>query len=170
MNPGDAVRMEYIRPGKEITYYEDDFISQDTVCLRTHKILSQDIVERLSRALQEQNLIPSHQQVLTIKKTYFFTEAFNILEFRGSNEKLLGYYSDIGEPTIQIGPAEFQMTDLFLDIWLHPDGRVMELDWDEFEEAIRSEVITSAQAKLARDTMKRLLAEISQGTYPAKYL
>ena len=156
MNPGDAVRMEYIRPGKEITYYEEDFISQNAVCLRTHKTLSQDIIERLSRALQEQNLIPSHQQVLTIKKTYFFSEAFNILEFRGSNEKLLGYYSDIGEPTIQIGPAEFQMTDLFLDIWLHPDGRVVELDWDEFEEAIHRQVITASQAQLARAAMKRV--------------
>jgi predicted RNA-binding protein associated with RNAse of E/G family len=170
MNPGDAVRMEYIRPGKEITYYEEDFISQDAVCLRTHKTLSQDIVERLSQALQAQNLIAADQQVLTIKKTYFFTEAFNILEFRGSNENLLGYYSDIGEPTIQLGPAEFQMTDLFLDIWLHPDGRVMELDWDEFEEAIRNHVITSTQANLARDTMKRLLAEVAHGLYPIKYL
>jgi len=170
MKPGDAVRMEYIRPGKEITYYEEDFISQDAVCLRTYKTLPKDISERLSRALQEQGLIVSHEQVLTIKKIYFFVEAFNILEFRGSNDALLGYYSDIGEPMIQLSPTEFQMTDLFLDIWLHPDGRVIELDWDEFEEAIHSQVITPAQANLARNTMKHLLTEIAQGVYPTKYL
>jgi predicted RNA-binding protein associated with RNAse of E/G family len=170
MKPGDAVRMEYIRPGKEITYYEEDFISQDAVCLRTYKTLPKDISERLSYALQEQGLIASHEQVLTIKKTYFFTEAFNILEFRDADDVLLGYYSDIGEPTIQLGPTEFQMTDLFLDIWLHPDRRVIELDWDEFEEAIHNQVITIAQANLARDTMKQLLTEVVQGLYPEKYL
>jgi predicted RNA-binding protein associated with RNAse of E/G family len=170
MNPGDLVRIEYIRPGKEITYYEEDFVSHDETCLRTFNTLPPTIVERLSLALQKQDLISPAKQVLTIRKTYFFNEPFNLLEFRDTNGELLGHYSDIGEPTIQLDSGTFQMTDLFLDIWLYPDGRLLELDWDEFEEAIERQVITPTQADIAREAMKRLIAEVDQGIYPSKYL
>ena len=170
MNPGDLVRIEYIRPSKEITYYEEGFISHDETCLRTFKTLPSDIAERLSLSLQKQDLISPGKQVLTIGKTYFFTEPFNLLEFRDTNGELLGHYSDIGEPTIQLDSGTFQMTDLFLDIWLYPDGRLLELDWDEFEEAIENQVITSAQADIARKAMKRLVAEVKEDIYPSSYL
>ena len=166
---GDLVRIEYIRPGKEVTYYEEDFYAQDENCLRTFKTLPEDISTRLSKALVEQKLIQPNQRVGTIAKVYFFNEPFNLLEFREMDETLLGYYSDIGEPTIQLSPTEFQMTDLFLDIWLFPDGRLLELDWDEFEEAIEKKVIFSKQAELARSAMKRLVEESARGIYPLKY-
>jgi len=91
------------------------------------------------------------------------------LEFRELDGALLGQYSDIGEPVAQVSPIEFQMTDLFLDIWLFPDGKLVELDWDEFEEAIEKQVITFAQANLARNTMKRLVDEATKGIYPNQY-
>lgn len=169
MNPGDLVRIEYIRPGKEVTYYEEDFVAQDELCLRTYKSLPENISEPLSQALQRQGLIEPYQRAVMIIKTYFFAEPFNLLEFRGADGTLLGHYSDIGEPVLQLGRGEFQMTDLYLDIWLYPDGRLLELDWDEFEEAIQEKVINSAQANLACTTMKRLVGEIEQGIYPTKY-
>jgi predicted RNA-binding protein associated with RNAse of E/G family len=170
MKPGDLVRIEYIRPGKETTYYEEDLVARDEICLRTHKTLPVDIAGHLSRVLQGQGLIEPHQRVLTITKTYFFTEPFNLLEFRDPDGGLLGHYSDIGEPVLQIAPNTFQMTDLYLDIWLFPDGRLLELDWDEFEAAIQRQVIHAAQADLARAAMQRLVSETAEGIYPAKYL
>ena len=170
MKPGDPFRIEYIRPGKETTYYEEDLVAQDEIAVRTCKTLPEDIVENLSRALQKQNLIDSDQRVATITKTYFFAEPFDLLEFRNAEGLLLGYYSDIGEPLIQLGEGIFQMTDLYLDIWLFPDGRLLELDWDEFEDAIQRQVITPAQTELARTAMQRLVKEAAQGIYPDKYL
>ena len=170
MNPGDPIRIEYIRPGKETTYYEEDLVVQDETCLRTFKTLPPDISDHLSRALQKQGLILPGQQVFTIRKTYFFAEPFNLLEFRGANDDLLGHYSDIGEPVVKLASGDYQMTDLFLDIWLFPDGRLLELDWDEFEEAIEHKVITAGQADLARETMQRLVHEVEQGMYPREYL
>jgi len=166
---GDTVRIEYIRPGKEVTYYEEDFFAQDETCLHTLKTLPEDISMRLSKALVEQNLIQPDQHVGTIEKLYFFNEPFNLLIFREMDGSLIGHYSDIGEPAIQFSPSEFQMTDLFLDVWLFPDGRLHELDWDEFEEAIDKQVITPMQADLARSTMKRLVEETNKGIYPSKY-
>ena len=170
MNPGDPVHIEYIRPGKETTYYEEGFVSQDEICLRTYKTLPSDIIEHLSSSLQKQNLIAAHQNAVTIAKTYFFTEPFNLLEFRDQNGDLLGHYSDIGEPVLKLGPGQFQMTDLYLDIWLYPDRRLLELDWGEFEEALHKQVITTTQADLARAAMQRLVSEVSQGIYPNRYL
>lgn len=170
MKPGDLVRIEYIRPGKETTYYEEDFVSQNDICLRTYKSLPPDVSERLSRAMLKDSLIAPHQRVGIIAKTYFFQEPFNLLEFREPDGKLLGYYSDIGEPARPLTADTIQMTDLYLDIWLFPDGRLLELDWDEFEDAIQRQVIDAAQAGLARAAMQRLVSETAEGIYPAKYL
>jgi hypothetical protein len=166
----DLVRIEYIRPGKEVTYYEENFVSRDEICLRTFKQLSQEISTALSLSLIEQKLIEPGNLVGTVSKSYFFTEPFNVLVFRDANGALLGYYSDIGEPAIQISPDKIRMTDLFLDIWMYPDGQLLELDWDEFEEAIRNQVITPPQVELARTTLKRLVSEKEQGIYPHRYL
>jgi predicted RNA-binding protein associated with RNAse of E/G family len=170
VKPGDPVHVEYIRPGKEVTHYEEDFVAQDKTCLRTFKSLPPAVSERLTRALRRDNLIGPAAEVQIIRKAYFFREAFNLLEFRDQHKNLLGHYSDIGEPVIQLGENKFQMTDLYLDIWLFPNGRLLELDWDEFEEAIKLQVITPAQAELARVTMARLVSEAKQGIYPSKYL
>jgi predicted RNA-binding protein associated with RNAse of E/G family len=170
VNPGDPVRIEYIRPGKETTYYEEDFVSQDEICLRTYKTLPEPISEPLSQALQKQGLIEPHQRAVIIRKTYFFTEPFNLLKFCDQDGTLLGHYSDIGQPVIQLTPDTFQMTDLYLDIWLFPDGRLLELDWDEFEQAFQKQVISPAQADLARAAMQRLVSETAKGIYPDKYL
>jgi predicted RNA-binding protein associated with RNAse of E/G family len=167
---GDLVCIEYIRPGKEVTYYEEEYVAQDECCLQTYKTLPEDIVERLSRALLSQGLIQAEQHAVTITKLYFFHEPFNVLEFRDEAGNLLGHYSDIGEPVLNLGHGQFQMTDLYLDIWLFPNGRLLELDWGEFQEAIQKQVITTDQAELARTTMQRLVAEVAQGIYPHKYL
>ena len=170
LKPGDPIRVEYFRPGKEVTYYEESFLAQDETCIWTFKPLPEDISARLSNALVTQELIQPNQRVGTISKLYFFAKPFNLLEFRELDGNLLGHYSDIGEPATRISKNEIRMTDLFLDIWLYPDGRLLELDWDEFEEAIQKQVITSAQAKLAQETMQRLVDEVARGVYPSKYM
>jgi predicted RNA-binding protein associated with RNAse of E/G family len=170
MKRGDLFRIEYIRPGKEVTYYEEDLFAQDETCIRTFKTLPENIAIRLSDSLVKQGLIQPQQRVGTISKVYFFTEPFNLLEFRELDGSVLGHYSDIGEPAIRVSENEIQMTDLFLDIWLHPDGRLLELDWDEFDEAVEKQVITSTQADLAREAMKRLVNEVAEGIYPSKYI
>jgi predicted RNA-binding protein associated with RNAse of E/G family len=43
------------------------------------------------------------------------------------------------------------------------------LDWDEFEEAIQNQIITPAQADLARSAMQRLVEEAARGIYPFHY-
>lgn len=163
------MRIEYIRPGKYMHVYEDDFLALDESCLRTHKVLPEDVSVALGNALVAQGLVAAGERVGIIDKTYLFEEPFNLLEFRRADGSLLGYYSDIGEPVVQLGEDLFQMTDLFLDVWLFPDGRLLELDWDEFEDAVQGQVISPAQADLAREAMRRIVDETAKGIYPFRY-
>lgn len=164
------MRIEYIRPGKYMHVYEEEFLSLDDSCLRTHKVLSEDVSVALGDALFSQGLVAAGERVGILDKTYLFEKPFNVLEFRRADGSLLGYYSDIGEPVVRLGEDLFQMTGLFLDVWMFPNGRLLELDWDEFEEAVQGGVITSAQADLARGAMRRIVDETAQGIYPFAYM
>jgi predicted RNA-binding protein associated with RNAse of E/G family len=62
------------------------------------------------------------------------------------------------------------MTDWFLDIWLSPDGTLFELDLDEFEEALSKNLMSAAEAEIARRTFDRLIEEVKQGIYPHAYI
>lgn len=162
-------KVEYIRPGKETTYYIEDFVFENEDYLKTFKRLPEDAVARLTHNLLAQGLIRPGQRCGCITKFYFFHENFNLLLFQDEQEGILGYYSDIGTPLIRTGDG-YQMTDWFLDIWLSPDGTLFELDIDEFEEALSKDLLPSADADLARETFERLIREVKQGIYPNAYL
>jgi len=164
-----AAAIHYQRPGKPLTVYTEDLVSDDGRCLRTFKTLPADISERLSLSMQKDGLIGPEKRVLTVAKVYFYNEHFNLLEFRGPDGVLLGHYSDIGTPITKINDG-YTMTDWFLDLWLAPDGTVLELDWDEFETAHAAGLLTESAAAIARATLERLKAEIGAGLYPYQYL
>ncbi|HEX9838506.1 MAG TPA: DUF402 domain-containing protein [Anaerolineales bacterium] len=104
-----------------------------------------------------------------VAKTYFFGEHFNLLEFREEDGDLLGYYSDIGTPLVKTEDG-YLMTDWFLDIWMKLDGVLLELDIDEFEEAISKNLLSSLEVDQARSTFARLIEEVKNGIYPYAYL
>lgn len=165
-----SISVYYQRPGKGLTIYEEDLVQEDEVCLRTFKSLPDESGERLSVALRKQGLIRADQSVRAISKVYFFAEPFNILEFQDAAGNLLGYYSDIGEPARKLAPGKYEMTDLYLDVWLSPEGQLLELDWDEFEEALQKKIINTEQANLARAAMQRIKAENTLNIYPDQYI
>lgn len=161
--------IHYHRPGKPLTVYTEDFVSDDGLCLRTFKTLPPEISERLSLAMQKDGLIGPERRVLTVRKVYFYHEHFNLLEFRDDAGELLGHYSDLGTPLAKIDGG-YTMTDWFLDLWLAPDGTLLELDWDEFQAACAVGLLTDAEAALARTTLERLKQECAAGIYPHHYL
>jgi predicted RNA-binding protein associated with RNAse of E/G family len=164
-----TVRIFYERPGKDIAIYTDELISVDTNCLVTIKNLPAEDSARLELALLNQGLIQPGQHVASIRKVYHFHEHFDLLEFRSPNGELVGHYSDIGLPLVPFG-EDYAMLDLFLDIWLSPDGKLVELDWDELEDARAKNLVTPEQVEIASQTMQRLVHEAAEGTYPSRYL
>lgn len=162
------VRIEYIRPGKDRTIFVEQLVSLDTVCLKTYKTLPPEVEQSLTRALVADGLIAPHQHAVSIAKTYFFQQNFDLLEFYDQNGGLLGYYSDIGTPLASTRDG-FTMTDWFLDLWLDPHGRMLELDVDEFEEAVAQKLLSRPESDQARRTFDRLIEEVNKGIYPHAY-
>ncbi len=80
-----------------------------------------------------------------------------------------GYYSDILEPVrwVDADPTTLQpITDLFLDLWIAPDGRHRVLDEDEFEEAIGRGILTGEQIDHARRVLHELTEATERGAFP----
>lgn len=163
------ITVEYIRPGKETSYYEEHLLAENDEYIKTFKRLPDEIADNLTHGLRKNRFIAQDEYCSCITKIYFFHEYFDLLLFQDEQERVIGYYSDIGTPLTKT-PNGFQMTDWFLDIWLSPDGTLFELDEDEFEEALSRGLLSDADAKIARETFDRLIREVKAGVYPAVYL
>ncbi|MXZ00275.1 DUF402 domain-containing protein [Candidatus Poribacteria bacterium] len=57
----------------------------------------------------------------------------------------------------------FEITDLFLDLWVNPDGSYEIQDEDEFEEAIQNGAIDAKLEKKAREVLDALIAKVEDG-------
>jgi predicted RNA-binding protein associated with RNAse of E/G family len=161
--------IHYLRPGKELTVYTEGLVFDDGQQVQTYTVLPEAVQADLTEALQKQNLLSGTRRVGAIRKHYFYSEPFNVLEFIDTEGQLIAYYSDITTLLIKV-EGVYQLTDLWLDVWLTPDGIFRELDWDEFDEAIAAGLATPEWQTLARATMGRLKAEAASGIYPQKYI
>lgn len=163
------ITVEYIRPGKEPSYYEETLLAENDEYIKTFKRLPEEIADNLTHGLRKNRFIADDESCGCITKIYFYHEYFDLLLFQDEQERVIGYYSDIGTPLTKT-PNGFQMTDWFLDIWLSPDGTLFELDEDEFEEALSRGLLSDSDAKIARETFDRLIREVEAGVYPTTYL
>lgn len=80
-----------------------------------------------------------------------------------------GYYVDVLEPVRWKGsdPTTAEpLVDLFLDLWIAPNGRYVVLDEDEFEEAISLGHLKSEQIEHARGVLRDLIHATERGEFP----
>jgi len=88
----------------------------------------------------------------------------------GTEQGFTGYYADINTPS-ELRPDGYWTKDLFLDLWMPPDrSRIVVLDEDEFDEAIRNKWITEDEARSARAELDRLMKLFHQGRFPPRLL
>ena len=78
-----------------------------------------------------------------------------------------GCYCDIITP-MHRAKNHFEITDLFLDLWVTPAGSYQIQDSDEFEEAIANGWIQPDLADKARKALQNLIAEVESGVFPPK--
>ncbi len=98
----------------------------------------------------------------------FKDQPYDIGRFYRPDGSWTGYYVDVLEPVRWQG-AEAQtlepLVDLFLDVWIAPDGSYEVLDEDEFEEALRLGHITDAQAEHARRVLHDIVHRVQRGNF-----
>ena len=95
----------------------------------------------------------------------FANRWYDIGKIYNLEDHFTGYYCDIILP-MKRTDTHFEITDLFLDLWVSPDGSYQVEDEDEFESAIVQNWIQTDLANQARKALQDLIAEIESGAFP----
>jgi uncharacterized protein len=89
---------------------------------------------------------------------YYTDRWYNIFELHAArDDRLKGWYCNVAEPARMEGDA-IACRDLFLDLWVAPDGVMRILDEDEFASA-DLDPSTRAAARAALQELQRLVHE-----------
>ncbi len=163
------VTIHLSRIGKPERSYQEGFVDDDGIRLKTFSIVPEVVGLHLSEKFYKQGWFLEGQLINSVSKYHFYQEFFSIVEYQDRANKILGYYSDIVTPLQRKGD-EYFLTDLILDLWVFPDYRAIELDRDEFETAISSGLFPSKFERDTLTTFSRLKSEIENGIFPSSYL
>jgi predicted RNA-binding protein associated with RNAse of E/G family len=90
---------------------------------------------------------------------------YDIGRFHLADGTFTGFYANILTP-VRIEGDQWHTTDLYLDVFVGTDGRVMLLDQDELDEAERSGWVTRESAAKAREQASQLIASTQAGLWP----
>ena len=94
---------------------------------------------------------------------------YDVGKFYDSKRRLMGYYCDIIRPVMRLLSDEAKtsiITDLFLDLWITPEGRYVVLDEDELERALANHIISNSLARRARRELQLLIQSTQAGRFP----
>jgi predicted RNA-binding protein associated with RNAse of E/G family len=162
--------IHFSRIGKGESLYVEELIRDDGVRLDTRSVLPPEArdVWRKS-AWQKLGILADGPVVREVRKHHFYHEWFDIIELLDDQGGLLGYYCDVITPLRKVD-GEYYLLDLLLDLWIFPDHRTIELDWDEFQEAARLQRITPEQQQKAVETLAWMVTEAQHGIFPERYL
>ncbi|NOX64175.1 MAG: DUF402 domain-containing protein [Chloroflexi bacterium] len=83
--------------------------------------------------------------------------------------QFVGAHIDVTTPITLEGNA-WVTTDLWLDIWLTPDGRVIVLQEEEFEKALSEGYIASEDASWAEQQVREITRRIAARSFPPQWI
>ncbi len=90
----------------------------------------------------------------------------DIGRFHRADDTPTGIYANILTPPVMGPEGDWETTDLFLDMWLHPSGVLSVLDEDQLEEAEGAGWISGAMAERARKEVEWIRTEYEAGRWP----
>jgi uncharacterized protein len=94
---------------------------------------------------------------------YFYTDRwFNIFAISTAQGQLKGWYCNVAAPAL-ISKERIEQIDLYLDVWVSPDGQTLLLDEDEFAS---DETLTETQRNGARQGLDQLFLLIEARQIP----
>lgn len=159
------VIINFSRPGKGITRYIEGLIDDDEVRIKTLTLILPEFSHKWCEEVWWQNgCVPRSTLIGSVVKYLFYREWFSVMQLIGEGGEHLGYYVDMDTPLKKVA-GEYYLTDLFLDLWIAPDGKFIELDQDEFEQGFHMGLITPYQYEKASRVFKQLTHEVSNGDF-----
>ena len=96
---------------------------------------------------------------------YYSDRWFNIFDILGSDDQRKGWYCNIAQPAV-IFDDRIEQVDLFLDVWVNPQGKPLLLDEDEFAAATTLNEEQRMEARAGLQTLLQLLASRSEAFSP----
>ena len=157
----ETVTLTYKRPPDRVNYFQQQLL-----------YLDDDVIVTSQRVKPSTPIIQKGETVLADNFAavwFVFTGLwYDVGKVYNLNNEWTGYYCDIMKPVKRsmntTGELDcFEITDLFLDLWVNPDGSYEIQDEDEFEEAIQTGAIDTTLAKTARDVLNTLIVEVESG-------
>ena len=90
----------------------------------------------------------------------------DIGRFHTADDRFTGIYANILTPPVFLPGGVWETTDLFLDVWVDPEGRLSILDGDQLVEAHAEGWITDAEAQRAREEVRWIRESYAAGDWP----
>jgi uncharacterized protein len=146
--------------------FSESLASDNGQLIMTKTILDETLSQRITGRFVEVGLLSSDQVITAVHKYMFYGEYFAITELRGGGQAFLGYYCDIVAP-LEKRDGAVHLLDLFLDLWIAPDGNFLELDWDEYQQALTDGHIEPELDARCRQTFLGLRQQAERRTFTA---
>lgn len=90
----------------------------------------------------------------------------DIGRFHRADGTFTGIYANILTPPVLHEDGRWDTTDLFLDLWVCPQGKLTVLDEDQFREALEEGVITPQEGDRALREVEWIRARFGVGAWP----
>ena len=157
----ETVTLTYKRPPDRVNHFQQQLLYIDD-----------DVIVTSQRVKPSSPIVQNGETVLADNFAavwFVFTGLwYDIGKVYNLDNEWTGYYCDIMKPVKRrmntTGELDcFEITDLFLDLWINPDGTYEIQDEDEFEEAIQIGAIDTELEKKARDVLDTLIAKVEDG-------
>lgn len=158
----ETITLTYKRLPDRINYFQQNLLYKDD-----------NVIVTSQRVRPSSPIIENGETVLGDNYTavwFVFTgKWYDIGKIYNLDNEWTGYYCDIIKPVIR-SSDKFEIIDLFLDLWVSPNGSYEIQDEDEFETAIQAGFISSDLAKKARNALIDLIDEVTTGRFPPEFV
>ena len=157
----ETVTLTYKRPPDRVNHFQQELLYLDDAVIVTSQ-----------RVKPSSPIIQNGKTVLADNFAavwFVFTGLwYDVGKVYNLENEWTGYYCDIMKPVKRGVDVNgklncFEITDLFLDLWINPDGTYQIQDEDEFGEAVQNDAIDAELERKALEVLKALIAEVESG-------
>lgn len=157
-----TITLTYKRLPDRINYFQQQLLYED-----------KDVIVTSQKIKPSSPIVLNGETVLGDNFTaiwFVFTGLwYDIGKIYNLNNEWTGYYCDIMKP-VKRSPDQFEIVDLFLDLWVTPNGNYEIQDEDEFETALEEGTISTELAEKARNVLDDLIGEVVSGKFPPEFV
>ncbi len=162
--PGDTVTIHYRRPPDRLEVFEQAVVDDDGRC-----VVSFLPAAKLKKPMERGGRVVLEPGAPIVWFTWRGDVWHDIGGFHLADGTFTGVYANVLTP-VRMDGAEWDTTDLFLDVWVDADGGVEILDRDEFDAALAAGWIDPRTAARALAEAERLAHDARRGAWPPPYV